>query len=268
MDNKRSQAMEAPQLNQPGADQVLLGQVALITGAAKGIGRAIALRLAHEGADIALHYRSNPEQADAVAEEIRAMGRRVTLLQADLTDSQAMEQMAQQFEAAYDRLDILVNNAGITSDNLLFSMTAEEMEQVLRTNLLAPMLLTQRLGMLMMRRRYGRIINISSSAASKPGRGQSNYAAAKGGLEAFTKAMAVELAPRGILVNGVAPGVIETEMSARIRDLAAEQILDRLLLKRYADPMEVADAVLYLASPRNRYVTGEIVHLDGGLKMA
>lgn len=264
MDNTKTNLSS---LNTPSAEQTLLGQVALVSGAAKGIGRAIALRLAHEGADIALHYRSDKEQAESVASEIRAAGRQVSLLQADLTDPAAIENMAQQVEATFGNLDILINNAGITSNNLLFNMPSEEMERVLRTNLLAPMLLTQRFGMLMMRRRYGRIVNISSSAASKPGRGQSNYAASKGGLEAFTKAMAVELAPRNILVNGVAPGVIATEMSARIRELAEEQIFDRLLLKRYADPMEVADAVLYLVSPRNRYVTGEILHLDGGLKM-
>lgn len=247
---------------------LLQGQVALVTGASRGIGRAIALRLAAEGADIALHYRSDDALANDVASELRALGRKVLLLRADLTASDAPEQLLQAFEAEFGRLDILVNNAGVTRDNLLLAMSDDELATVIDTNLLAPIRLTRAFAMLMMRRRYGRIINISSAAASKPGRGQSNYAAAKGGLEAFTKALAVELAPRGVLVNAVAPGVIETEMSERVRELGESEIFSRLLLKRYAQPSEVADAVLYLASPNNRYVTGEILHLNGGLKMA
>lgn len=247
---------------------VLAGQVALVTGASRGIGRAIALRLAAEGADIALHYRSDEALAAEVADHIRALGRRACCYRADLAADGGVEQLAQAFDNDFERLDILVNNAGVTRDNLLLAMSDAELSEVIDTNLLAPIRLTRAVAMTMLRRRYGRIVNISSSAASKPGRGQANYAAAKGGLEAFTKALAVELAPRGVLVNAVAPGVIETEMSARVREHGQEEILSRLLLKRYATPEEVADAVLYLASPRNQYVTGEILHLDGGLKMA
>lgn len=241
----------------------LEGQRALVTGAAAGIGKAIALRLAAEGADIALHYRSNPQAAQAAAEEIRALGVQVQLHQADLNDPQAITALAE----AVGPVHVLVNNAGVARDKLLLQMSLDDIQSVLATNLLAPMLLTQAVTMDMVRARYGRIVNISSSAASKPGRGQCNYVASKAGLEAFTRAMAVELAPRGILVNAVAPGVVETEMSALVREHREDDILNRLLLKRYADPLEVADAVLYLASPRNRYVTGEILHLDGGLKM-
>lgn len=255
---------QSPPPLQPLAQRQLAGQRALVTGAAAGIGKAIALRLAAEGADIALHYRSNPQAAQAAAEEIRALGVQVSLHQADLNDPQAIAALAE----AVGAVQVLVNNAGVTRDNLLLQMSLDDMQAVLATNLLAPMLLTQAMAMGMVRARYGRIVNISSCAASKPGRGQSNYAASKAGLEAFTKAMAVELAPRNILVNAVAPGVVETEMSALVREHGADEIHARLLLKRYAEPMEVADAVLYLASPRNRYVTGEVLHLDGGLKMA
>ncbi|WP_079436254.1 SDR family NAD(P)-dependent oxidoreductase [Zoogloea sp. LCSB751] len=246
----------------------LAGQVALVTGASRGIGRAIALRLAAEGAHVVLHYRTDPALAEALAAEIRAQGGQATPYQADLAAPEGVDALAEAFGRDFEQLHILVNNAGITRDKLLLMMDDEDLQQVIATNLLAPMRMLREFAGIMLRQRYGRIVNISSSAASKPGRGQSNYAAAKGGLEAFTKAMAVELAPKGILVNAVAPGVIETEMSAQIRALGEGEILSRLLLKRYATPLEVADAVLYLVSPRNRYVTGEVLHLDGGLKMA
>lgn len=245
----------------------LAGQVALVTGASRGIGSAIARRLAAEGADVAIHYRSGEEAARSLAESIVAGGRRAVTIKADLSSRNGPTHLAELFSEHFDRLDILVNNAGITRDALLLSMSDEDLEAVIETNLLGPIRVTRALAMTMMRRRYGRIVNVSSSAATKPGRGQSNYAAAKGGLEAFTKAMAVELAPRGILVNAVAPGVIETEMSAAIRENAEDEIYSRLLLKRCATPEEVADAVMFLSGPRNRYMTGEVIRLDGGLKM-
>jgi 3-oxoacyl-[acyl-carrier protein] reductase len=242
-------------------------QIALVTGAGHGIGQAIALRLAEDGCDILLHFRSARDKAESVAKQIRDMGRRAELIQADSAEAEAPERLASVALETFGRLDILVNNAGITCDNLLVNLSPEEVERVVRVNLLAPILCTRAVALPMMRQRYGRIVNISSSAASKPGRGQSNYASAKGGLEAFTKAMAVELAPRNILVNAVAPGVIVTDMSARIRELGHEEIMARQLIKRYAEPHEVAEAVAFLAGPRNQHITGEILHLDGGLKM-
>ncbi len=249
-------------------DLPLAGQVALVTGASRGIGKAIATRFAMEGAHVALHYNAGEEAVQILAESIRAFGRKVQPIRADLSGRDGPIRLAEAFDGHFDRLDILVNNAGITRDNLLLSMSDEELESVIQTNLLGPIRVTRALVMRMLRRRYGRIVNVSSSSATKPGRGQSNYAAAKGGLEAFTKAMAVELSPRGILVNAVAPGVIETDMSASIRETAIDEIYSRLLVKRCATPEEVADAVMYLASPRNCYVTGEVIRLDGGLKMA
>jgi 3-oxoacyl-[acyl-carrier protein] reductase len=168
----------------------------------------------------------------------------------------------------FGRIDILINNAGITRDNLLATMEPDDITAVINTNLLGVIFPTKAVVMQMVRQRYGRIVNISSSAASKPGKGQSNYAAAKGGVEAFTKAMAVELAPRNILVNALAPGVVVTDMSEQIRTIGEEEIKARLLLKRYATAAEVADLVRWLASPDNQYMTGEILHLNGGLKMA
>ncbi|WP_328689250.1 3-oxoacyl-ACP reductase FabG [Streptomyces caniferus] len=244
------------------------GQVALVTGGSRGIGRAIAVRLAEAGCDIALTYRSATTEAEQVAERIAGLGRKVELYQGDISDPEVPQTIVNGVRASFGRIDVLVNNAGITRDELLVNQSLEDIEQVLATNLIAPMLTVQAVAPLMLRRRYGRIVNISSSAASKPGRGQSNYAAAKGGLEAFTKAMAVELASRGILVNAVAPGVINTEMTDAIRSHGEDEIMRRLLVKSYAEPETVADAVVHLAGPRNTYTTGEVLHVDGGLKMA
>ncbi|WP_411130080.1 3-oxoacyl-ACP reductase family protein [Streptomyces sp. x-19] len=244
------------------------GQVALVTGGSRGIGRAIAVKLAEEGCDIALNYRSATAEAEQVAEQIAKLGRRVELFQGDLSDPEVPHTVVSGVRASFGRIDVLVNNAGITRDELLVNQSLADIEDVLRTNLVAPMLTVQAVAPAMLRQRYGRIVNVSSSAASKPGRGQSNYAAAKGGLESFTKAMAVELASRHILVNAVAPGVINTDMTDTIRAHGEEEIMSRLLLKKYAEPETIADAVTYLASPRNTYTTGEVLHVDGGLKMA
>jgi 3-oxoacyl-[acyl-carrier protein] reductase len=244
------------------------GQVALVTGGSRGIGRAIAVKLAEEGCDIALNYRSASAEAEQVAEHIAKLGRTVELIQGDVSDPDVPRQVVSRVRASFGRLDVLVNNAGITRDELLVNQSLKDIRDVVDTNLVAPMLMVQAAAGVMLRRRYGRIVNLSSSAASKPGRGQSNYAAAKGGLEAFTKAMAVELASRNILVNAVAPGVIRTDMTETIRGHAEDEIMSRLLVKSYAEPETIADAVAYLASPRNTYTTGEVLHIDGGLKMA
>ncbi|NJP53938.1 3-oxoacyl-ACP reductase FabG [Streptomyces sp. SBST2-5] len=244
------------------------GQVALVTGGSRGIGRAIAVKLAEEGCDIALNYRSAADEARQVADRIAKLGRRVELFRGDVSDPDVPRQVISGVRAAFGRLDVLVNNAGITRDELLVNQSLEDIREVVDTNLVAPILMVQAAAGVMLRQRYGRIVNISSAAASKPGRGQSNYAAAKGGLEAFTKAMAVELASRNILVNAVAPGVIRTDMTETIRGRAEDEIMNRLLVKGYAEPETIADAVSYLASPRNTYTTGEVLHIDGGLKMA
>jgi 3-oxoacyl-[acyl-carrier protein] reductase len=244
------------------------GKTALVTGASRGIGRAIACTLAAQGCDVAINYRQDEAAARETAAQVERHGRRALLLQADVADHAQAQAMVATVLAQWDRLDVLVNNAGITRDKLLATMEPEDIESVLRTNLLGVIYPTQAVTPVMVRQRWGRIVNLSSSAASKPGRGQSNYAASKGAVEAFTRAMAVELASRNVLVNAVAPGVIETEMSAAVRQHAEREIMDRLLLKRYGSADEVGEAVAFLASPANRYITGEVLHLDGGLKMA
>ncbi len=247
---------------------LLKDQVALVTGASRGIGRAIALALAEQGSHVAINYRSDDRGAQETLEAVEATGRQGLLVKADVTSPAEVTAMVDRTLERFQRLDILVNNAGITRDGLLVGMPIEDIEAVLRTNLLGVIYPTRAVAAVMMSARRGRIVNVSSAAAQKPGRGQSNYAAAKGGVEAFTRAMAVELAPRNILVNAVAPGVIITEMSDEIRQYGEEEIKAKLLLKRYAEPREVADLVLHLASPRNQYMTGQVLHLDGGLKMA
>ena len=247
---------------------VFNGKTALVTGASRGIGRAIACTLAAQGCDVAINYRQDEAAARATAALVEQQGRRALLLQADVADHAQAHAMVAGVLAQWERIDVLVNNAGITRDKLLATMEPEDIELVLRTNLLGAIYPTQAVTPVMVRQRWGRIVNLSSVAASKPGRGQSNYAASKGAVESFTRAMAVELASRNVLVNAVAPGVIETEMSASVRRHGEREIMDRLLLKRYGSADEVADAVAFLASPANRYITGEVLHLDGGLKMA
>ncbi|MFI9030780.1 3-oxoacyl-ACP reductase family protein [Streptomyces sp. NPDC053560] len=243
------------------------GQVAFVTGAARGIGRAIALRLAEAGCDIALNYRSSAAQAQDVAERIAALGRRVELFPGDLARPEVPRQLAGAVIEAFGRIDVLVNNAGIGRDKLLLSMDADDINEVIATNLIGPMLLTQATALTMVRQRSGRIVNVSSAAAAKPGKGQSNYAASKGGLEAFTKAMAVELGSRGILVNAVAPGITRTDLTERLIDGAESELLGRQVVGSFAEPEAVAEAVLYLASPRNTHTTGTVLAVDGGLKM-
>ncbi len=244
------------------------GKIALVTGAAKGIGSAAAILLAQRGCDVAINFRTDEAGARETAQAVEQTGRRALLLQADVAQADQADAMVEAVIEQWGRIDVLVNNAGITCDKLLVSAQSADIEPLIRTNLLGTIYVTRAAAKQMVQQRWGRIVNISSSAAGKPGRGQSIYAATKGAVEAFTRAMAVELASRNILVNAVAPGVIETAMSAQIRQHAEDEIMKRLLLKRYAEPVEVAEAIAFLASPANLYMTGEVLHLDGGMKMA
>ncbi|MBI2381219.1 MAG: 3-oxoacyl-ACP reductase FabG [Gammaproteobacteria bacterium] len=243
-----------------------LKKVAVVTGGSRGIGRACVRALAEAGYRLAYSYVQDEAAAQALSAELESQGREHLALRCDIADPDQVAAFFGQVEARFGRLDVLVNNAGIIRDGLLANMAYADLAQVIQTNLVGPMLCCQGAIPAMMRQRNGCIVNLSSVAAQKPGKGQSNYAAAKGGVEALTRALAVELAPRNIRVNAIAPGIVNTGMSAALVDAQAPEILSRLLVKRHAEPEEIAEAVLFLAE-RAPYMSGEVLALNGGLKM-
>ncbi|HET9044627.1 MAG TPA: 3-oxoacyl-ACP reductase family protein [Burkholderiales bacterium] len=245
----------------------LAGKHVLVTGGSRGIGRAIVELFARDGADVAFFYRGNAAAAAEVVEQARAAGLKVKADQVDVTDAKAVGAAVERLASEWGRIDVLVNNAGVIRDNLLGLLEDEDIRVVLETNVGGVFNVTRAVVPHMIARRAGKIVNLSSVSGEKGGRGQTNYAASKGAINAFTRALAVELAPRKITVNGVAPGVIETEMSQAVRDLAGDEVKGRILLRRFGQPQDVAYAVWFLASRFADYVTGEVLHVDGGFKM-
>jgi 3-oxoacyl-[acyl-carrier protein] reductase len=248
-------------------DLSLAGKVALVTGGGRGIGRAICERLGAAGAHVVVNYGRSAEAAQACAEALVVAGGSAQAIQADVAKGEEVKAMVEQVLAERKRIDILVNNAGIVRDNLLLTMSDEEWQAVLDTNLTGTARCIRAVGQAMMLQKGGSIINVSSVAAVHPNRGQSNYAASKGGVEALTRAVAVEFARKKIRVNAVAPGVIETEMSQRVRDEAGDMIKERVPLKRIGHSHEVAAAVHFLASDAAAYITGQVLLVDGGLSL-
>lgn len=246
----------------------LTGRVALVTGASRGLGRAIALAFAAQGADVAVNYRGNADAARQTAERIAAAGRRAELIQGDTSAGrEACDAIVKGAIDALGKVDILVNNAGITRDNLLMRMDAEEWEAVLATNLSGPFWMTHAIARPMMKARYGRIINMSSAAGRMGNAGQANYAAAKAGLIGLTKTTARELASRGITCNAIAPGLIETDLTADLPEAATEAIRALTPMGYVGSVDDVAAAAVYLASDEARYVTGQVIGVDGGMVM-
>ncbi len=248
-------------------DSGLAGKVALVSGGSRGIGRAIVELFAGDGMDVVFFYRDNAAAANEVVAAVQAAGGRAQAVQADVGDAAAVAEAVDRIVDSRGRIDVLVNNAGIVRDNLLGMLEDEDIRAVLDTNVVGVFNVTRAVVRHMISKRSGRIVTRSSVAGDKGGRGQSNYAASKGAINAFTKAMAVELASRKITVNCVAPGVIETEMSQQVRDLADDQIKARILLRRYGQAQDVAHAVWFLASRFADYITGQVLHVDGGFKM-
>jgi 3-oxoacyl-[acyl-carrier protein] reductase len=244
----------------------LAGKVALVTGGGRGIGRACCLALARLGATVIINYRRSREAAEGLEKEIVGEGRGARAFQADVSESAAVDAMFRFVAQEYRRLDILVNNAGIVQDTLLLSMTIQDWTSVQATNLTGAFLCTRHAVEMMLRQGSGgKIVNIASASADVGGRGQSNYAAAKGGLVAFSRASAVELARKGIRINAVLPGIIETDMSLQIRQRASAKLLERIPARRFGRVEEVADLVAFLVSDASDYIVGQAIAVDGGL---
>jgi 3-oxoacyl-[acyl-carrier protein] reductase len=240
------------------------GRAALITGASRGIGRAVALQLAAEGARVVVNYLKAEQAAEAVVEEIRAAGGDAHLQQADVGDENAVKELVRFTMRRLGGIDVLVTSAGTVQDQLLGMMTARQWDTVLGVNLRGTFLCIREALPFLMRKKSSSIVCLSSIAADKAGRGHANYVAAKGGLNSMVRSLAVELAPKGVRVNAVSPGVIATSMSERVRDLAGDAILEQIPLQRFGDPDDVARAVCFLASDEASYVTGEILQVTGG----
>jgi 3-oxoacyl-[acyl-carrier protein] reductase len=245
----------------------LKGKTAVVTGGSRGIGRAIALELASKGANVAVNYTKNSAAADAVVEEIKAMGKLGIAVKADVSSISEVENLVIEVLNAFGSIDILVNNAGITKDNLIVRMTEKEFDDVINTNLKGAFICTKAVSRVMIKQKSGKIINVSSVVGIVGNSGQSNYAAAKAGLIGFTKSMAKELAKRGINVNAVAPGFVQTDMTSSLPEKVKEEFIKSIPLMRIGEPEDIAKGVAFLASEYSDYITGQVINIDGGMVM-
>lgn len=246
---------------------LLTGKTAIVTGGSRGIGRAVSLLLAREGANVAIVYAGNTAAAEETKQQAEALGAAAAVFQCDVADEQAVADMVKAVKTQFGSVDILVNNAGITRDGLLMRMKEADWQAVLDTNLTGVYHCTKAVSKLMMKQRQGAVINLSSVVGETGNAGQANYAAAKAGIIGFTKAVAKELASRNIRVNAVAPGYVETDMTAGLPDSAKEDMLRSIPLGRPATAGDVAQAVLFLASDQAKYITGQVLNVDGGMVM-
>ncbi len=245
----------------------LEGQVAIVTGASRGIGRAVAIALATEGAKVVVNYAKSSQAADAVVAEIKGMGSEAIALQADVAQTEQVDALFSAVLEQWSRIDVLVNNAGITRDTLLIRMKLEDWQAVIDLNLTGVFLCTKAASKVMLKQRSGRIINVTSVVGEMGNAGQANYSASKAGVIGFTKTIAKEVASRGITVNAVAPGFITTDMTADLK--VGEEVLKMIPLGRYGEPDEVAGLIRFLAADAAAaYITGQVINVDGGMVMA
>lgn len=242
-------------------------QTAIVTGGSRGIGRAVAVRLAKDGMNLVINYRGNSAAAEETERMCRELGAEVLLVQGDVSRAEDCEKLATKAKEAFGRVDVLVNNAGITRDGLLARMTEEDFRAVLDVNLVGPWNMMKAVNRIMMKQRYGRIVNLSSVTGLMGNMGQTNYAAAKAGIVGMTKSYAREVASRGITVNAVAPGFIDTDMTEAMPEGAKDKIITGIPMGRTGKPEDVAEAVAFLASEQAGYITGEVLRVDGGMAM-
>ncbi len=246
---------------------VLSNKVALITGASRGIGREVAIEMAKAGADIVINYIGDVNLALEVQGQVQALGRKAIILEADVSNAQAVEELLEKAVAEFSRIDILVNNAGITRDNLLARMKEEDWDAVMNVNLKSVFNCTKATLKYMMKQRYGKIVNVSSVVGVMGNAGQANYSASKAGVIGFTKSIAKEVASRNITVNAVAPGFIDTEMTAKLPEKVKTEMSANIPLNRFGLPVDIANAIIFLASDNAGYITGQTLHIDGGMVM-
>jgi len=246
---------------------ILKKKNALVTGGSRGIGRATAIELSKEGANVIITYNSNEEKAKEVIKEVEKNGVKGLAIKADVSSEEDVKSVMKTIKSQFDSIDVLVNNAGVTKDNLLIRMKSEDWDKVINTNLKGVYLCTKAVVRGMMKKRYGKIVNIASVVGISGNAGQGNYSASKAGVIGFTKSIAKELGSRGINVNGVAPGFVETDMTEVLSEDIKEQSLKLIPLNRFAKPEDIANVVVFLCSEKANYITGQIINVDGGMLM-
>lgn len=246
-------------------NRVLEGRTAVVTGGARGIGKSIALKLAELGANIVINYRSSAKVVEEVIKEIENKGVRAIAVQGDISNFKEAESIVKSAINTFNSLDILVNNAGITADGLIMRMKEEDFDKVIQVNLKGAFNCIRHATPYMVKQRYGKIINISSVVGIVGNAGQANYAAAKAGIIGLTKSVARELSARGINVNAVAPGFIQTDMTEVLSDKVKEASLNNIPLKKFGKPEDIGEVVAFLASDKSSYITGQVINVDGGM---
>lgn len=246
---------------------MLKGKCAVITGASRGIGKCIATKFAKEGANVVINYRNNEEEALKVKQELEDLGSQVLVVKADVSELEQAEKLIKEAKKEFGKVDILVNNAGITKDNLIIRMKEEDFDSVIKTNLKGAFNCLKSVTPIMLKQKYGKIVNMSSVVGVVGNPGQVNYCASKAGLIGMTKSLAKEIGSRNITVNAIAPGFIDTDMTKILSDDQKKKILSQIPLNKFGNVEDIANVALFLASENSNYITGQVIHVDGGMAM-